>query len=132
MYIIFLAQQATIVGARGLFVRSLLVQSSQRSWASSSSSSFSSYADLVLDRLGVIDCEALRRKHNVELELAGGGATGALVLAGGRVVLDGVEVNHQVVPHGEDSVGSEPGIVLGVDLCDDGLVVLVGDLLGFS
>lgn len=83
---------------------------------------------LVLDRLGIVDRKTLGCKHDVELELAGGGAAGALVLAGGRVVLDGVEVDHEVVLDGEDGVGGEPGVVFGVDLGDDGLVAFVCDL----
>jgi hypothetical protein len=50
------------------------------------------------------------------------------VLAGGRVVLDGVEIDHEVVFDGEDGVGGEPRVVFGVDLGDDGLVVFVCDL----
>ena len=83
----------------------------------------------MLDRITVVDSETLGRKDDVELELAGGSAAGALVLAGGRVVLDGLEVDHEVVLDGEDGVGREPGVVLGVDLGDDGLVVFVGDLI---
>lgn len=82
----------------------------------------------MLNRLSAVDGKSLGCEHNVELELAGGRAAGALVLASGRVVLDRVEVDHQVVPDGENGVGSEPRVVLGVDLCDDGLVVFVGDL----
>ena len=83
----------------------------------------------MLNRLSSVDSKTLGSKDNVELELAGGGTAGALVLAGGRVVLDGVEVDHEVVLDGEDGVGREPRVVLGVDLGDNGLVVLVGDLL---
>jgi len=82
----------------------------------------------VLNRLGVVDSEALRRKDDVELKLTSGSTAGALVLAGGRVVLDGLEIDHEVVFDGEDGVGGEPGVVFGVDLGDDGLVVFVGDL----
>jgi hypothetical protein len=53
------------------------------------------------------------------------------VLAGGWVVLDGLEIDHEIVLDGEDGVGGEPGVVFGVDLGDDGLVVFVGDLFGF-
>ena len=90
----------------------------------------SSANNLVLNGLSSVDSKTLGGEDDVELELAGGGAAGALVLAGGRVVLDGVEVNHEVVLDGEDGVGCEPGVVFGVDLGDDGLVVFVGDLLG--
>ena len=83
----------------------------------------------MLNRITVVDSETLGRKDDVELELAGGSAAGALVLAGGRVVLDGLEVDHEVVLDGEDGVGGEPRVVLGVDLGDDGLVVFVGDLI---
>jgi hypothetical protein len=83
---------------------------------------------LVLNGLSSVDSKTLGSEDDVELELAGGGAAGALVLAGGRVVLDGVEVDDEVVLDGEDGVGCEPGVVLGVDLGDDGLVVFVGDL----
>jgi hypothetical protein len=82
----------------------------------------------VLHRLSVLDREAFRCKHDVQLELAGSSTARALVLAGGRVVLDGVEVDHEVVFDGEDGVGREPGVVFGVDLGDDGLVVLMCDL----
>ena len=82
----------------------------------------------MLNRLSIIDGHPLRRKHNVKLELARRRAAGALVLAGGRVVLDGVEVDNEVVFDGEDGVGGEPGVVFGVDLGDDGLVGVVGDL----
>ena len=82
----------------------------------------------MLNRLSSVDSKTLGSKDNVELELAGGGTAGALVLAGGRVVLDGVEVDYEIVLDGEDGVGCEPGVVLGVDLGDDGLVVFVGDL----
>lgn len=82
----------------------------------------------MLNRIQVLDSKTLRRKHDVELELTGGSAAGALVLAGGRVVLDGLEIDDEVVLDGEDSVGGEPGVVFGVDLGDDGLVVFVGDL----
>lgn len=44
------------------------------------------------------------------------------------MVLDGVEVDDKVVLDGEDGVGREPGVVLGVDLRNDGLVGVVGDL----
>ena len=84
--------------------------------------------NLVLNRIQVLDSKTLRRKHDVELELTGGSAAGALMLAGGRVVLDGLEIDDEVVLDGEDGVGGEPGVVFGVDLCDDGLVVFVGDL----
>lgn len=84
--------------------------------------------NLVLNRIRVLDSETLRRKDNVQLELASGSAAGALVLAGGRVVLDGLKIDHEVVLDGEDGVGGEPGVVFGVDLGDDGLVVFVGDL----
>jgi hypothetical protein len=84
--------------------------------------------NLVLNRLSNVGSKTLRSENDVELELAGGGAAGTLVLAGGRVVLDGVEVDDKVVLDGEDGVGCEPGVVLGVDLSDDGLVVFVGDL----
>ena len=83
----------------------------------------------MLDRITVVDSETLGRKDDVELELAGGSAAGALVLAGGRVVLDGLKIDHEVVLDGEDGVGGEPGVVFGVDLGDDGLVVFVGDLI---
>jgi hypothetical protein len=83
---------------------------------------------LVLNRLSSVDSKALGSKDDVELELAGSSAAGTLVLAGGRVVLDGVEVDYEIVLDGEDGVGCEPGVVLGVDLGDDGLVVFVGDL----
>jgi hypothetical protein len=86
-------------------------------------------SNLVLNRLSSVDSKALGSKDDVELELAGGGAAGTLVLASGRVVLDGVEVDHEIVLDGEDGVGCEPGVVLGVDLGDDGLVVFVGDLI---
>ena len=82
----------------------------------------------MLNRITVVDSETLGRKDDVELELAGSSAAGALVLAGGRVVLDGLEVDNEVVLDGEDGVGGEPGVVFGVDLGDDGLVVFVGDL----
>ena len=82
----------------------------------------------MLNRITVVDSETLGRKDDVELELAGSSAAGALVLAGGRVVLDGLEVDDEIVLDGEDGVGGEPGVVLGVDLGDDGLVVFVGDL----
>jgi hypothetical protein len=82
----------------------------------------------VLNRLSSVDSKALGSKDDVELELTGSGAAGTLVLAGGRVVLDGVEVDDEIVLDGEDGVGCEPGVVLGVDLGDDGLVVFVGDL----
>ena len=83
----------------------------------------------MLDRITVVDSETLGRKDDVELELAGGSAAGALVLAGGRVVLDGLEVDDEIVLDGEDGVGGEPRVVFGVDLGDDGLVVFVGDLI---
>ena len=82
----------------------------------------------MLNGLSSVDSQTLGGKDNVKLELAGGGASGALVLAGGRVVLDWVEVDYEIVLDGEDGVGCEPGVVLGVDLGDDGLVVFVGDL----
>jgi hypothetical protein len=85
---------------------------------------------LVLNGLGSVDSKTLGGEDDVELELAGGGAAGTCVLAGGRVVFDGVEVDHEVVLDSEDGVGCEPGVVLGVDLGDDGLVVFVGDLRG--
>jgi hypothetical protein len=84
----------------------------------------------VLNGLGSVDSKTLGGEDDVELELAGGGAAGTFVLAGGRVVFDGVEVDHEVVLDSEDGVGCEPGVVLGVDLGDDGLVVFVGDLRG--
>ena len=86
-------------------------------------------AILVLNGFGVADSEALRREHDVQLKFASGSAARALVLASRRVVLDGIELDHEVVLDGEDGVGGEPGVVLGVDLGDDGLVVFVGDLL---
>jgi hypothetical protein len=49
---------------------------------------------IVLDRVRVLQGETLRRKDNVQLELAGGRTAGALVLAGRRVVLDGLEADH--------------------------------------
>ena len=84
--------------------------------------------NLVLDRVAIVDSETLGREDDVELELASGSAAGALVLAGRRVVLDGLEVDDEIVFDSEDGVGCEPGIVFGVDLGDDGLVVFVGDL----
>ena len=83
----------------------------------------------MLDRVTVADGKTLGRKDDVELKLTGGSAAGALVLAGGRVVLDGLEVDDEVVFDGEDGVGGEPRVVLGVNLGDDGLVVFVGDLI---
>ena len=83
----------------------------------------------MLNRITVVDSETLGRKDDVELELAGSSAAGALVLAGGRVVLDGLEVDDEIVLDGEDGVGGEPRVVFGVDLGDDGLVVFVGDLI---
>jgi hypothetical protein len=82
----------------------------------------------MLHRLSVLDRQAFRREHNVKLKLASRSTTGALVLAGGRVVLDGVEIDHEVVFDGKDGVGGEPRVVFGVDLGDDGLVVFVCDL----
>jgi hypothetical protein len=82
----------------------------------------------MLHRLSILDSKAFRREHDIQLELAGRSAAGALVLAGGRVVLDGVEIDDEVVFDGEDGVGCEPGVVFGVDLRDDGLVVFVCDL----
>lgn len=82
----------------------------------------------MLNGLGGVDSKALGSEDDVELELTGGGAAGTLVLAGGRVVLDGVEVDDEVVLDGEDGVGCEPGVVLGVNLGNDGLVIFVGDL----
>jgi hypothetical protein len=86
----------------------------------------------VLNGLRVLDSHALGREHDIELKLAGSRAAGALVLAGGWVVLDGVEVDDEVVPDGEDGVGGEPRVVFGVDLCDHGLVGFVGDLVGIG
>lgn len=72
---------------------------------------------------------ALRRQHNVQLELFRGRTPGTLVLAhAGGDLLDRGEVDDQVVLDGEDGVGGEPGVVFGVDLRDDGFVVVVGDL----
>lgn len=88
----------------------------------------SPFKNLVLNRLSRVDSKTLGGEDDVELELAGGGAAGTLVLAGRGVVLDGVKVDNEVVLDGEDGVGREPGVVLGVDLGDDGLVVFVGDL----
>jgi hypothetical protein len=82
----------------------------------------------VLHRLRVLHRKAFRRKHDVQLKLASRCAAGALVLAGGRVVLNRVKIDHEVVFDGEDGVGCEPGVVFGVDLGDDGLVVFVCDL----
>ena len=82
----------------------------------------------MLNGLGGVDSKALGSEDDVELELTGGGAAGTLVLTGGRVVLDGVEVDDEVVLDGEDGVGREPGVVLRVDLGDNGLVGVVGDL----
>jgi hypothetical protein len=48
----------------------------------------------VLDRVRVLQGQTLRRKNNVQLELAGGRTARALVLAGRRVVLDGLEADH--------------------------------------
>lgn len=84
--------------------------------------------NLVLNRIGVLNSKTLRRKYDVELKLASGSAAGPLVLAGGRVVLDGFEIDYEVVFDGEDGVGGEPGVVFGVDLGDDGFVGFVGDL----
>lgn len=43
-------------------------------------------------------------------------------------LFDRVEVDDEVVLDGEDGVGGEPWVVLGVDLSDDGLVLVVCDL----
>lgn len=86
------------------------------------------YSCLVLHRLGDVAHKVLGCEHDVKLELASRSTTGALVLASGRVVLNGVEVDNEIVLDGEDGVGGEPRVVLGVNLGDDGLVVLVGDL----
>jgi hypothetical protein len=101
---------------------------SNHDYSCSSSFFFLLEAHLVLHRLRVLDRETFRCEHNVKLELASRSAAGTLVLASGRVVLDGVEIDHEVILNGEDGVGCEPGIVFGVDLGDDGLVVFVCDL----
>lgn len=61
---------------------------------------------------------ALGSEEKVEVELLGAALLALVVL----------EVDHQVVLDGEDSVGCEPWVVLGVDLGDDVLVFRVGDL----
>lgn len=82
----------------------------------------------MLHRLSSINSQTLRSEDDVQLELASGRAAGTRVLACGRVVLDGVEVDDEVVLDGEDGVGRQPGVVFGVDLRDDGLVGVVRDL----
>lgn len=62
---------------------------------------------------------ALWCEDQIELELSDGVLDWALVL---------LEVDDEIVLDGEHGVGLEPWVVLGVDLCDDGLVVWVGDL----
>lgn len=71
----------------------------------------------------------LRRQHNVELKLPYRLATRALVrwhLA--RELLERDEVDNKVVLDGKDGVGSEPWVVLRVDLGGHWLVLVVGDL----
>ena len=65
---------------------------------------------------------ALAGKEQVKVEL-GLLALGALVW---------LEVDNKVVLDGENSVGCEPWVVLGVDLSNDVLVVGVGDLRNWS
>ena len=74
----------------------------------------------------------LRRERNIQLELLRRLSSGALVLAhacGNALAFgDGLEVDDQVVLDGEDGVGRQPRVVLGVDLRNDGFVAFVGDL----
>ena len=54
---------------------------------------------------------------------------GAVEDAGHDLGVEPAQVlDDEIVLDGEDGVGGEPGVVLGVDLGDDGLVVFVGDL----
>ena len=64
------------------------------------------------------DVLARGREQQVEVQLG--------ILALGALV--GLKVDNEIVLDGKDGVGSEPGVVFGVDLGDDGLVVVVGDL----
>lgn len=84
---------------------------------------------LLLHRVGSVGSHTLGRQHNVQLQLLRRGATRALVLAHARWdALDGCEVDDEIVLNGEDGVGLEPWVVLGVDLGDDWLVVVMSDL----
>ena len=62
---------------------------------------------------------ALGREHDVVLELEGGVG----------IALEGLEVHDKVVLDGEDGVGLQPGVVLGVQLGRAALILIVRDLV---
>lgn len=70
------------------------------------------------------------RQHNVQSQLFCRRPARSLVLAHDLWHLfDGYEVDNKVVLDGEDGVGGQPRVVLGVDLGDDGLIIVVRDLV---
>lgn len=76
---------------------------------------------LLLNWLRSSNVLALWCEDQVELELLGHIALTLVVL----------EVDDEIVLDGEDGVGGEPGVILGVDLGNDGLVVWVGHLISW-
>lgn len=77
---------------------------------------FASCFTLLLELLALV---SLGRQHDVVLEIQLG-----LVVA-----LEGLKVNDEVVLDGEDGVGGQPGVVLGVELGGAALVLGVSDLI---
>lgn len=82
----------------------------------------SSYNHLISTKQGIDHLDlalvALGSKVDVVLELEDGL---------GVLLLDGLEVDNEVVLDGEDGVGLDPGVVVGVELGGAALVVGVGD-----
>lgn len=69
--------------------------------------------------VGIDALVVLGREHNIVLELQ----------LGLGVALEGLKVAEQIVLDGEDGVGLQPGVILGVELGSAALEVGVGDLL---
>lgn len=71
----------------------------------------------------------LWRQNNIQLQLLRRCTSRSLVLAHARVnLVQRSEVDHQVVLNSEDGICLEPWVVVGIDLGDYGLVIVVGDL----
>lgn len=69
------------------------------------------------------------RQHNVQSQLFRRRPARPLVLAHDLWhLVDGHEIDNEVVLDGEDGVGGQPWVILGVNLGDDGFVIVMRDL----
>ena len=91
------------------------------------------FNSILLYRLSRRTCHALWCKDNIQVQFQCCLSAGTLVRAHTRRnLLNGVEIDDEIVLDSEDCVCREPRVVFGVNLCDDWLVLVMCNLLHIS